>query len=63
MGGDQFMTAAVLRRHGGPDALELREDWPVPGVGPGQVLVRVSAAALNNTDIWTREDSVIRRPH
>lgn len=49
------MTAAVLRRHGGPDALKVREDWPVPGVGPGQVLVRVSAAALNNTDIWTRE--------
>ncbi|WP_243708903.1 zinc-binding dehydrogenase [Actinomadura sp. GC306] len=27
----------------------------MPQVGPGQVLVRVSAAALNNTDIWTRE--------
>ncbi|WP_262403553.1 alcohol dehydrogenase catalytic domain-containing protein [Actinomadura sp. CNU-125] len=49
------MTAAVLRRHGGPDALEVRDDWPVPSVGPGQVLVRVGAAALNNTDIWTRE--------
>ncbi|WP_243718600.1 zinc-binding dehydrogenase [Actinomadura sp. 7K534] len=55
MGNDHFMTAAVLSRHGGPDALEVREDWPVPQVGPGQVLVRVSAAALNNTDIWTRE--------
>ncbi|TDC80316.1 Zn-dependent oxidoreductase [Actinomadura sp. 7K507] len=49
------MTAAVLRRHGGPDALEVRDDWPVPQAGPGQVLVRVSAAAMNNTDIWTRE--------
>jgi NADPH:quinone reductase-like Zn-dependent oxidoreductase len=49
------MTAAVLRRHGGPEALEVREDWPVPQVGPGQVLVRVGAGALNNTDIWTRE--------
>ncbi|NVI92161.1 zinc-binding dehydrogenase [Actinomadura sp. BRA 177] len=49
------MTAAVLRRHGGPEALEVREGWPVPQVGPGQVLVRVGAAALNNTDIWTRE--------
>ncbi|HEY8481680.1 MAG TPA: zinc-binding dehydrogenase, partial [Spirillospora sp.] len=45
----------VLRRHGGPDALEVRHDWPVPVPGPGQVLVRVGAAALNNTDIWTRE--------
>jgi NADPH:quinone reductase-like Zn-dependent oxidoreductase len=52
---DRRMTAAVLYRHGGPDALEVRTDWPLPRVGPGQVLVRVSAAALNNTDVWTRE--------
>lgn len=49
------MTAAVLRRHGGPEALELRTDWPLPRVGLGQVLVRVGAAAVNNTDVWTRE--------
>ncbi|MDT0444772.1 zinc-binding dehydrogenase [Streptomyces johnsoniae] len=49
------MTAAVLLRHGGPDALELRADWPVPRLAEGQVLVRVGAAALNNTDLWTRE--------
>jgi NADPH:quinone reductase-like Zn-dependent oxidoreductase len=49
------MTAAVLHRHGGPEALEVRDDWPVPQPGPGQVLVQVGAAALNNTDIWTRE--------
>ncbi|TDC55054.1 Zn-dependent oxidoreductase [Actinomadura sp. KC345] len=49
------MTAAVLLRHGGPDALEVRGDRPVPRPGPGQVLVRVTAAAMNNTDIWTRE--------
>ncbi|GAB3431390.1 alcohol dehydrogenase family protein [Actinophytocola sediminis] len=49
------MTAAVLTRHGGPDALEVRDDWPVPTPGAGEVLVRVTAAAVNNTDIWTRE--------
>ncbi|MER5891910.1 zinc-binding dehydrogenase [Streptomyces sp. NPDC001876] len=49
------MTAAVLFRHGGPEALELRADWPLPSIGPGQVLVRVGAAAVNNTDVWTRE--------
>lgn len=49
------MTAAVLARHGGLDALEVRHDWPVPALGPGEVLVRVTAAAVNNTDIWTRE--------
>jgi NADPH:quinone reductase-like Zn-dependent oxidoreductase len=52
---DKVMTAAVLTRHGGADALEVRLDWPVPAVGSGEVLVRVSAAAVNNTDIWTRE--------
>ena len=53
--GVSSMTAAVLRRHGGPEVLEVRDDWPVPEAGPGQALVRVHAAALNNTDIWTRE--------
>jgi NADPH:quinone reductase-like Zn-dependent oxidoreductase len=52
---DQVMTAAVLTRHGGADALEVRHDWPVPAAGSGELLVRVGAAAVNNTDIWTRE--------
>ncbi|MFH8925986.1 alcohol dehydrogenase catalytic domain-containing protein [Streptomyces pristinaespiralis] len=52
---DRRMTAVVLRRHGGPEALEVRTDWPLPEAGPGQVLVRVTAAAVNNTDVWTRE--------
>lgn len=49
------MTAAVLTRHGGADALEVRDDWPVPTPAAGEVLVRVTVAAVNNTDIWTRE--------
>lgn len=48
------MRAAVLTRFGGPDAVELR-DVADPRPGPGQVLVRVAAAATNNTDLWTRE--------
>jgi NADPH:quinone reductase-like Zn-dependent oxidoreductase len=52
---DQLMMAAVLTRHGGADALEVRLDWPVPTAGSGEVLVRVGATAVNNTDIWTRE--------
>lgn len=48
------MLAARLRKHGGPDALELTE-VPVPSPGDGEVLIRVGAAALNNTDLWTRE--------
>jgi NADPH:quinone reductase-like Zn-dependent oxidoreductase len=51
------MTAAVLTAHGGPEVLVVRHDVPVGVPGPGQVLVRVTAAAVNNTDIWTREGS------
>ncbi len=49
------MTAAVTLGHGGPEHIEIHDDWPRPEVGAGQVLVRVTAAALNNTDIWSRE--------
>ncbi|GAB3247974.1 alcohol dehydrogenase family protein [Arthrobacter pigmenti] len=45
----------MLTAHGGPEFLELRGDWPRPVAGDGEVIVQVHAAALNNTDIWTRE--------
>ncbi|MCP5368078.1 MAG: alcohol dehydrogenase family protein [Hyphomicrobiales bacterium] len=48
------MRAVLLTGHGGFDRLELRDDVPVPRPGPGEVLVRVGAAAVNNTDIKTR---------
>lgn len=50
----ETMRGVYLTRHGGPEALEWREDIPVPRPGPGQVLVRVLAAGVNNTDINTR---------
>lgn len=49
-----MMLAAVLTRFGGPEVLRVRE-VPVPRPGHGEVLVRVSAAGVNNTDVWTRE--------
>lgn len=56
------MTAAILTGHGGFDKLEIRHDWPVPQPQAGEVLVRVSACGINNTDINTRigwyDDSV-----
>ncbi len=48
------MQAVILTGHGGPDKLELRHDWPVPECGEDDVLIRVGAAAVNNTDINTR---------
>lgn len=48
------MQGVYLTGHGGPEKLEFRDDIPVPAPGPGQVLVRVKAAGINNTDINTR---------
>ena len=48
------MAAMVLTGHGGPDRLEYRTDVPVPRCGPDDVLIRVGACGLNNTDINTR---------
>ena len=48
------MRAVVLTGHGGFDRLEYRTDVPVPRPAAGEVLVKVSACGLNNTDINTR---------
>ncbi|MEM7343122.1 MAG: alcohol dehydrogenase family protein [Chloroflexota bacterium] len=50
----KIMTAAVLTGHGGFDKLEIRHDWPVPQPKAGEVLIRVAACGMNNTDINTR---------
>lgn len=48
------MTAVLLTGHGGFEKLELRDDTPVPNPGPDDVLIKVAAAGINNTDINTR---------
>lgn len=48
------MRAVLLTGNGGFDRLSLRDDVPVPVPGPGEVLIRVGAAGVNNTDINTR---------
>lgn len=48
------MKAVLLTGHGGPEMLNYRTDIPVPRPGPGEVLIRVAAAGVNNTDINTR---------
>ncbi|BDD12621.1 alcohol dehydrogenase (plasmid) [Fulvitalea axinellae] len=48
------MRGVYLNGHGSFDVLEIREDIPVPSPGPTEVLIKVGAAAINNTDINTR---------
>lgn len=49
------MEAAVTVGHGGPEMIEFRTDVPIPPLERGGALVRVTAAAVNNTDLWSRE--------
>ncbi|NAS20422.1 zinc-binding dehydrogenase [Herbidospora sp. NEAU-GS84] len=47
------MRAVVVRKYGGPEALETVE-VPAPEPGPGQVRIRVEAAAVNPVDLFIR---------
>ena len=48
------MTAVYLTGHGGMNKLQIVSDTPVPQPDAGEVLIQVSAAGMNNTDINTR---------
>ena len=48
------MTAVYLRGYGGPEMLDVVSDAPVPSPGEREVLIKVAAAGVNNTDINTR---------
>jgi len=50
----ETMAAVYLTGHGGFDKLKYLTDVPVPRPKRGEVLIRVSAAGVNNTDINTR---------
>ena len=47
------MKAVCFKEYGGPDKL-IYGDAPDPVPGPGDVLVRVKACALNRLDVWLR---------
>src|SRR5215211_3204873 len=47
------MKAVLFHQHGGPEVLEYTE-FPTPEPKPGQVLVRLHAAALNRMDVMVR---------
>jgi NADPH:quinone reductase-like Zn-dependent oxidoreductase len=48
------MKAILFHNHGKAGVLQYT-DHPIPEPGPGQVLVRLHAAALNRLDLWVRE--------
>ena len=48
------MKAMVTMGHGDVDQMALHKDWPCPEPSAGEVLIRVGACGLNNTDVNTR---------
>lgn len=48
------MRAMLLNGHGGLEQLEFREDVPLPVPAADEVLIKVAASSVNNTDINTR---------
>jgi len=55
------MRAVVIRGPGRPGLLGI-EEVPIPPLGPGQVRVRVSAAALNFRDVHARRAAETNQP-
>ena len=51
--GKKSMQAVITTGNGGYDKLEYRE-VPIPQLGPGELLLKVLAAGVNNTEINTR---------
>ncbi|MDG4881667.1 alcohol dehydrogenase family protein [Mesorhizobium sp. WSM4884] len=49
------MAAVQLTGHGGMEKLVYRTDVKVPSPAAGEVLVKVSACGMNNTDVWVRQ--------
>jgi NADPH:quinone reductase-like Zn-dependent oxidoreductase len=58
----RHMTAMLLTGHGGTEVLAYRHDVPTPVPAAGEVLIRVHAAGVNNTDINTRIGWYSRAP-
>lgn len=50
----QTMSGVILTGHGGFEKLQYRDDLKVPEPASDEVLIRVAAAGINNTDINTR---------
>ena len=53
-----MMKAVAFHKYGGNEVVEIK-DMPVPFCGPGEVLVRVSAASVNPVD-WKMRSGMLR---
>ena len=53
------MKAVFINEHGGTDKL-ICGDRPEPEVGPGEIMLRVRASALNHLDLNLREGRTYR---
>ena len=51
---NKTMAAMVTMGHGGAEMTEWHDNWPMPSVNTDEVLIKVGACGLNNTDINTR---------
>ena len=49
-----MMKAVEISRPGGPDVL-VPVERPMPEPGPGEVLIKVSAAGINRPDVFQRK--------
>ncbi|KAH6612073.1 hypothetical protein C7974DRAFT_90820 [Boeremia exigua] len=50
----ETMSGVILTGHGGPEKLSYRTDLSLPVLSDTEVLIKVAAAGLNNTDVNTR---------
>ena len=58
---DLDMRALLSHQPGGPETLSL-EELPCPGAGPGELLIRVGACAINYPDVLIIEDKYQLKP-
>ncbi|MFA4914999.1 MAG: NAD(P)H-quinone oxidoreductase, partial [Burkholderiaceae bacterium] len=55
------MRAVEITTPGGPEVLKLVER-PIPVAGPGEVLIKVTAAGINRPDVFQRKGAYAPPP-
>jgi putative PIG3 family NAD(P)H quinone oxidoreductase len=55
--------AVIITAAGGPEVLSERQGWPVPRLGPDDVLIEVAAAGINRHDCNQRAAGPSREPN